>query len=98
MKTNQLKLKWTVLCVSSLLGAGALRANADNPATPEAEGETSSGTNAMVHADAKTVKVKALLFSKIYHGGYKCEFEVGTKIDGALSDLRPGQKVTLRYA
>jgi Cu/Ag efflux protein CusF len=98
MKTNQLKLKWTVLCVSSLLGAGALRANADNPATPEAEGETSSGTIAMVDADAKTVKVKGLLFSKTYHVGDNCEFELGTKKDGAISDLRPGQKVTLRYA
>ena len=59
--------------------------------------KTYESTVTGVDLEAKTVSVKGFLFSKTFHTAEPCKFSLEDKPEASLSDIRPGQKVNVRY-
>jgi Cu/Ag efflux protein CusF len=73
---------------------------ADDAALAAAERATDKlykGTVTAIDAVEKTVSVKGTLFSKTFNASDACKVSLEDKPEAALSDLRVGQKVEVRY-
>jgi hypothetical protein len=95
MKTKQ-TINWMVICTAALT-AVAFRASADQ--TPTAARPEKSYTGTVVSVDPKenTLETKGLVLSKKFNLGAACDYTLLDKVVGTSSDLRPGEKVTVRY-
>ena len=60
-------------------------------------GKVLKGTVSAVDAVEKTVSVKGTMFSKTFNASDACKVSLEDKPEAALSDLRVGQKVDVRY-
>jgi hypothetical protein len=69
-----------------------------DPAAPAAKpDETYTGTVLSVDPKGRTLDLKAFLFTKKFQLGDKCAYALCDKPEGAITDLRPGEKVTVFY-
>jgi Cu/Ag efflux protein CusF len=68
---------------------------ATTPATKEDRGYT--GRVVTVDSQERVLRVKGLVFSKTFSLGDSCTFALLDPPEGTLGDVRPGQKVTVRY-
>ena len=99
MKTKALQV-WAVVCLSALTVA-AYRASADDTsanATAAKPDKTYTGTVVSVNPQENRLDVKGFLFSnKEFNLGNNCTYSIVGQENGAIGDLRPGQKVTVGY-
>lgn len=100
MKTKVLR-KWTAVGLSVLTATAAYRASADDAsanATAAKPDKTYTGTIVSVNPKENMLDVKGLLFSKKdFNLGDNCTYSIVGQENGAVSDLRPGQKVMVSY-
>jgi len=99
MKTSILRT-WAAIGLPVLLATAAYRASADGTAakaTAAKPDKTYTGTVASVAPTEHTLDVKGFLFSKKFNLGDSCAYTIVGKETGAIGDLRPGQRVTVRY-
>jgi len=94
MKTTALR-NWTAVCVSVLTATTAVRAWADEPAAKHEKSYT--GTVISVDPKEHVMGVRGFFFSKKFNLGDTCTYTFVGKGEGALQDLRPGQKVMVGY-
>ena len=59
--------------------------------------ETFSGSLTAIDLDTKTVKAKALFYTKKFTLGDNCAIMANGKINGQLSDLKPNDKLVFNY-
>lgn len=95
MKTNKL-CAWTVVYVS-VFAFTALKASASQTATGAKPDISYTGTVNCVDPKEGTLEVKGVLFSKKFNLGNHCAYALWKQPAGAISDLRPGEKVTVTY-
>lgn len=100
MKTKALRT-WAVVGLSVLTATAAYRASADDAsanATAAKPDKTYTGTVVSVNPQEKMLDVKGFLFSKKdFNLGDNCAYSIVGQENGAMGDLRPGQKVTVSY-
>lgn len=92
-------MKTTLNLLVVTFGLGALLAYADETVTAKGtpEEKTFTGTIKAVDAKERAVKVKRFLFAKSFQLGESCQIDVGDKKGVDAEELRPGQKVEVRY-
>ncbi len=56
-----------------------------------------AGTLTAIHTQDNTITVKRMLMNKTFHLGQHCAVSALDKKDAVVSDLRPGEKVEIRY-
>jgi hypothetical protein len=94
MKTNMTRtMRMAGLAV--LISVCAVFAHAGDK-TPANE-LTASGTITVLDAKEKILKIQGVLFAKTFAVGDDCVLAVGNRADAAISEFRPGQKVTVAY-
>ncbi|MBU6410578.1 MAG: hypothetical protein KGR98_09335 [Verrucomicrobia bacterium] len=87
-----------VVGLSALLTAPVYRAWAeDAPAATAKADKTWTGTIESVNPQDRTLKVKGLLWSRRFNLGGSCAYMLLDKSQGAIGDLRPGEKVMVSY-
>lgn len=100
MKTKALR-KWTAVGLSVLTATAAYRASADDAsanATAAKPDKNYTGTIVSLNPQEKMLDVKGFWFSKKdFNLGDNCTYSIVGQENGALDDLRPGQKVTVSY-
>ncbi len=82
------------------MATAAFHASADDAsakATAAKPQKTYTGTIAFVDTQDRVLGVKGFLFSKKFNLGDSCAYTIVGKVSGAIGDLRPGQRVTVRY-
>jgi hypothetical protein len=94
MKT---KILGTWTAVGAVLTLTAFQSPADQPATTVKQDKTYTGTVASVNPGVRTLKVKGFLFSKRFNLGTDCAYVLLDNPNGAIGDLRPGEKVKVGY-
>jgi len=72
-------------------------ASADQEMAVKKNESTWTGTVAAVNPQNSTITGKWWWFTKTFNLGDNCAISVPDKNEGALSDLRPGEKVKIRY-
>ena len=85
--------KWAVVCVSILAIITALKSSADQAATAPQSGETYTGIITAIDPSGRTLDVK----NKKFALSDACTYMIADKGTGSVSDLRPGQQVTVSY-
>ncbi len=97
MKTKTTN-KWAVLGLSTLMIGSPLSMRADPAATTgkNEDEKTYSGMIVSVDPAGQWLKVKGMMFSKGFHLGNACVYQVQDHA-AAVGDLHPGQKVTVCY-
>ena len=78
-----------------LMAALPVSANANQQVTGRASDETWTGTLTSVNKQKGTLTGKHWLFTKTFNLGDNCTVVALDKQEGALSDLRPGEKVRI---
>jgi hypothetical protein len=99
MKTKVL-CRWTAVGLSVLTAMAAYRASADDAsanATAAKPDKNYTGTIVSVDPKENMLNVHGFMFSKKFNLGDNCAYTIVGKETGALSDLRPGQRVTVGY-
>jgi len=100
MKTKALRA-WAAVGLSVLTATAAYRASADDAsanATAAKPDKTYTGTIVSVNPKENMLDVKGFLFSKRdFNLGNTCTYSIVGQENGAIGDLRPGQKVTVGY-
>jgi mannose-6-phosphate isomerase-like protein (cupin superfamily) len=96
MKTTGTK-NWTAVCVATLTAAGTLQALADQAATTVRPEKNYTGTVASVDPKEHTLDVKGFVFSKKINLGDTCAYVLLDNNSSTVNDLRPGEKVRVRY-
>jgi Cu/Ag efflux protein CusF len=98
MKTKALRA-WAAVGLSVLTATAAYRASADDAsanATAAKPDKTYTGMVVSVNPQENRLDVKGFLFSKKeFNLGNNCAYTIVGKDTGAISDLRPGQKITV---
>lgn len=89
----------TVLAVwlPVVTSAVALSAYADGQVAGRGREKNWSGTVTAVDPKEKTLKVKGVFLTKTFNVGESCEVSLGDGRAAALNELRPGQRVHVRY-
>jgi len=87
---------WTAVCVSVLTATAAVTASADETAAVKHE-KTYTGMVASFEPKERLLEVKGYVLSKRFNLGEACAFVPADKAEGAIADLRPGQKVKVGY-
>jgi len=59
--------------------------------------ESCAGTLTAIHTQDHTITVRRMLMDKTFHLGQHCAVSALDKKDAVVSDLRPGEKVEIRY-
>jgi Cu/Ag efflux protein CusF len=75
----------------------AIASAADQQATVAAKQETYTGTIMSVEPTERVLHVKGMLMSKRFNLGDNCSYALWDKSAGAITDLRPGEKVAVNY-
>lgn len=96
MKTTIIRTL-SLLCLAALVSARPVSALADEQVAASQNGKAYSGVITSVDPKEKTVTVKRFWFNETFNIGDDCTIAVGDRKSAALSDLRPGQKVEVRY-
>jgi hypothetical protein len=88
---------WTVICAAVMAATAVFRAAAD-PAGVAARPEKSY-TGMVISVDPKenTLETKGFVLSKKFNLGTGCDYSLLDSNAGTVSDLRPGEKVTVSY-
>ena len=82
---------------ASVLTLTAFTAAADQVSIAAKPDKTYTGTVISVNPNQSTLKVKGLLFSKNFNLGENCEYVLWNNPEGAITDLRAGEKVKVAY-
>ena len=96
MKTTALRT-WTAVCVSVLTATAAVRAAADQTTTAAKPEKTYTGMVKSIDPKEHVVNVDGTLLSKKFNLGDACTYTFTGKGAGIITDLHPGQKVTVAY-
>ena len=99
MKTKALR-RWTAVGLSVLTATAAYRASAEDAsanATAAKPDKNYTGTIVSVDPKENMLNVHGFMFSKKFNFGNNCAYTIVGKDTGAISDLRPGQRVTIGY-
>jgi hypothetical protein len=96
MKTKALRT-WMAVCVSALTMTAALKSAADDTATAAIPHKSYTGTVMSVDTKEHTLGLKGAFLSKTFNLGNNCTYALADKNAGAISDLRPGQRVMVVY-
>jgi len=94
MKTTALR-SWTAVCLS-VLTAAVISASADQQTKARHE-NSYTGTIMSVDSKEHMLRVKGIMLTKSFNLGDSCEYAFVGKGAGSISDLRPGQKITVGY-
>jgi hypothetical protein len=90
--------KWVAVCVSILAIITALKSSADQAATAPQPGETYMGIVTAINPQGRVLDVKkGSLSSKKFTLSDACAYMMADKATGSVSNLRPGQQVTVSY-
>jgi len=95
MKTTALR-RWTAVCLSVLTAAAIISASADPQTTAAKHNKSYTGKVKAVDPKEHMLSVKGFMLGKTFNLGDSCNY-VFLKGAGTISDLRPGQKVTVCY-
>jgi Cu/Ag efflux protein CusF len=96
MKTNRAK-NWMTVCAAVLTTTAVIRASADQAATAAIPEKSYTGTIVSVAPQEHTLETRGFLFTKKFNLGDACTYTLLDNNNGAISDLRPGEKVTIGY-
>ena len=96
LKTNTLRV-WTVVCASVLTKTAASKALGEDAATAVKPHKNYTGTVMSVDTQEHLLGLKGMILSKTFNLGDNCTYILVDKPAGTLSDLRPGQRVTVAY-
>jgi hypothetical protein len=96
MKTNILRT-WTAVCVSALTMTAALKSSADDTAMAGIPNKSYTGTVVSVDAKERLLGLQGTFLTKKFNLGDNCTYALVDKPAGAISDLRPGQRVMVVY-
>ncbi|MGH7975077.1 MAG: hypothetical protein ACREDS_14900 [Limisphaerales bacterium] len=88
---------WMAVCASVLTAATVATASADQAATVVRPEKTYTGMIVSVNPAEHTLEVRGFLFSKKFNLGDHCTYAMLEKPAGAIGDLRPGEKVAVKY-
>lgn len=96
MKTTM--KKWTAVCAAVLAATAAFRAAADQAALAARLEKSYTGTVAAVDPKEHTLNVKGwTMFTKAFNLADNCTYSLLENNNGMSTDLRGGEKVTVRY-
>ncbi|HTV63485.1 MAG TPA: hypothetical protein VMH30_13040 [Verrucomicrobiae bacterium] len=94
----KIKMGCSWMAGAAILTMATLSSPADESSTAAAGPEkTYTGTVLAVHPNQQTMRVRGWFLSKDFNIGNSCEFALWGQPAGALTDLRPGEKVTVSY-
>lgn len=96
MKTTRLK-NWTTVCAAVLTATAAFRASADQGTTAARPEKHYTGMVVSVDPKDLTLKVKGFIFSRQFNLGSACNYALLDKASATAGDLRPGERVVVRY-
>ncbi len=96
MKTTRLG-NWTAVCAAFLTATAVFRASADQATTTVQPEKNYTGTVVSVDPKELTLTAKGWIFSKRFNLGAACSYATLDKSPGTVGDLRPGEKVVIRY-
>lgn len=97
MKTN-ITTKRTAALAVTLLGTLSFNALCDQAAMPASPEKSYTGDITSVNAQARVFTVKSWWLSKkVFNLGDNCACVMADNSNGSPADLRPGEKVTVRY-
>jgi hypothetical protein len=96
MKTTGTK-NWTAVWVAVLTATGILQASADSTAPAARPEKNYTGTVASVDPQEHTLAVQGFVFGKKFNLGEPCAYVLLDNNAGTVNDLRPGEKVRVRY-
>jgi Cu/Ag efflux protein CusF len=96
MKTTALRV-WMAVCLSALTATAAISASADQAAMAAKPEKSYTGTVTSVDLNNHVLNVKGWIFSKKFNLGDNCTYTSLDKNAGTINDLRPGEKVNVRY-
>lgn len=96
MKTNRAK-NWMAVCAAVLTTTAVIRASADQAATAAKPEKHYTGTIVSVAPQEHTLETRGFLFTKKFNLGDACTYTLLDNNSGMISDLRPGEKVTVSY-
>jgi len=96
LKTNTLRV-WTVVCASVLTMTAASKSLGEDAATAVKPHKNYTGTVMSVDTQEHLLGLKGMILSKTFNLGDNCTYILVDKPAGTLSDLRPGQRVTVAY-
>lgn len=85
------------LCASVLTAATVVTASTDQTAAAAKPEKNYTGTVVSVNPAEHTLAVRGFLFSKKFNLGDNCTYVLLEKPAGTIGDLRPGEKVAVKY-
>jgi hypothetical protein len=88
---------WMAICASVLTTTAVVTASADQAATAAKPDKNYTGTVVSVDPKEHTLDVRGLVLSKKFNLGDSCAYALLDKPAGTMSDLRPGEKVAVKY-
>lgn len=96
MKTYQ--ATWMTICAATLMSGALFPAAADQSAKPAATEDTYTGVVVFVDPKEHVLSVKGWKpFNKAFNLGDNCTVSQWGKSSATVSDLRPGEKVTVTF-
>ena len=78
-------------------GLGKSRPSGNDSCNAAQKEKPSTGNVIAVDAPDKTISVKGLFFTRNFNTATDCKVSFQDKPDASLAELRPGQKVDVRY-
>jgi Domain of unknown function (DUF5666) len=88
---------WMAVCASVLTAATVATASADQTAAAAKTEKNYTGTVISVNPAEHTLAMRGFLFSKKFNLGDNCTYVLLEKPAGTIGDLRPGEKVAVKY-
>ena len=96
MKTTRTR-HWTAVCAALFTATAVLRASADSTATAVKPEKSYTGTVVSVDPQEHTLDARGFVLSKKFNLGAVCTYTLLDNQAGAITDLRPGEKVAVSY-
>jgi Cu/Ag efflux protein CusF len=96
MKTTKLG-NWTAVCAAFLTATAVFRASADQSATAVKPEKNYTGMIVSVDPKEHTLEARGWIFSKRFNLGTSCSYVLPDTASATAADLRPGEKVVIRY-
>ena len=87
----------TAVCMSLLTLGPAATASADSTAPVAKPDQSYTGTVVAVDLQEHILNVRGFLFGKTFNLGEQCTYLLPNQVAGSLADLRPGEKIQVRY-
>jgi Cu/Ag efflux protein CusF len=96
MKTTR-TTNWITACAAVLTATAAFRASADQTAAAARPERSYTGTVFSVDPQEHILNAKGFVLSKKFNLGAACAYTLLDNHAGAITDLRPGEKVAVSY-